>query len=179
MCVALAKDVLKEELLQELRAALDGLNLTSKHKRENVTFGKAGTSYTVTFHNTGKTVTRHATDWSGTVFERVSDLVCSPMGSCDYVVVQRYPSGHIGIGKHKDNEMEGRTIIGLSIGATRTLVMHPPPWEAKTGQKPIAIPLPDNSVYEIRPPTNRYWMHEIPLDPNSTGVRYSLTFRNK
>lgn len=78
--------------------------------------------------------------------------------------------------KHKDNEMDDRLICGLSLGATRTLVMYPPSFNKKDIE-PIKIELPHNSLYVIEDPTNRYWMHSIQQDNDVEKVRYSLTFR--
>lgn len=87
-------------------------------------------------------------------------------------IIQRYPSGRVGIKPHRDKGLSiGSTICGFSFGATRMLVMR------RYGHEPITIPLYPGSLYILHPPTNDHWTHSIDLD-DTTEPRYSLTFRN-
>ena len=86
-------------------------------------------------------------------------------------VIQRYPSGKVGIKKHRDKEMKlGTTISGLSLGATRKLKLE-------YYDKNIEKDLLSGSLYVLNPPTNSYYTHCIEKD-STTEPRISLTFRN-
>jgi hypothetical protein len=141
-------------------------------KRRNVTYGDGGLTYAVNFPG-GKTAKRVAAEWPSYIIpikEQVEDLINQ---KCNICVLQEYPSGKVGIKPHRDKEMTpGTTIAGVSIGEERILVMG-------TWSNPDAysIPLPSGSLYVLNPPTNDGWSHSIKRD-GSTGVRYSLTFRN-
>lgn len=140
-------------------------------RRVNQTYGDDGLIYRINFQ--GKITERPAQSWNKVPLlkylrDYVSELTRNKYTIC---VVQRYPSGKIGINPHKDKEMIlGTTIAGLSFGAERTLVMG-------RGEKNIEIPLPSGSLYVMNPPTNTYWTHSIKKD-NSSIIRISLTFRN-
>lgn len=158
---------------------LEQMEWTRGRRREHKDFGAKGTSYELKFGGYRgipvKTIHRDVTDWENEpLLLKIKD---DPLLSdCDYCVVQRYGDGNIGMKRHKDDEMGRRSIYGLSLGATRTLTMYPPPFN-KTDKDPIRISLPHNSLYIISNTTNKYWMHSIEEDPNVLDVRYSLTFR--
>ena len=86
-------------------------------------------------------------------------------------VVQRYPSGKVGIKPHRDKEMtKGTTICGVSVGETRVLTIN--------GKKNINLSLNPGSMYVFNPPTNTYNTHCIQKKDDTKGPRISLTFRN-
>lgn len=96
---------------------------------------------------------------------------------CNFCVIQRYPNGRIGINPHKDREIPDHSLIcGMSLGTTRILRFIPPPW-LKDTEAEVDIPLDAGSLYIMRPPTNKYWMHSIVKEPEITEPRISLTFR--
>lgn len=74
--------------------------------------------------------------------------------------------------RDENDDMEGRSIYGLSLGATQALVLRSPPFNKKD-IIPMKIPLPHNSLYIILPPINKYWMFSIEEDPSVRDVRYS------
>jgi len=92
-----------------------------------------------------------------------------------YCSVMKYPNGSVGISPHKDKEMSGKMICGVSIYDSgyqdeyRELVMQ-------NGKKRHVFSLTQGSLYIIYNPTNNYWMHSIPKN-NSKRARISLTFR--
>lgn len=151
-------------------------------RRANFTFGDTKSdgsmiSYTVQFKN--NTVTRVATPWSiplkkgqSPLLKIYKDRLEQLTGSrYNYVVVQYYPSGKVGINPHRDKEMRsGTDIAGVSLGATRDLVMI-------RNFKEQAIYLTHGSLYVLKPPTNDYWQHSIPKDDEIQGARISLTYR--
>lgn len=158
--------------------SLEQMRWNRGKRREHKDYGVVGTSYTLKFGGYNrvptKVVQRDVLDWSNEPYILGARDVSCP--DSDYCVIQRYNDGTIGIGKHKDNEMDSRPIFGMSLGATRTLVLYPPVFN-RIDRDPIRISLPHNSLYIIHPPTNKYWMHAIESDMNVTDVRYSLTFR--
>jgi hypothetical protein len=147
--------------------------------RVNQTYGDPGVSYTL--HIRGTTIVRKATDWN--TFPELFDLKCKVEEITDskynYCVIQRYPSGKVGIKKHRDREMtSGTTIAGLSIGAQRELIMYPDVRAIGSfSNKPINIKLNSGSLYVFNPPTNDYWLHSIEPDLSISKPRISITFR--
>lgn len=143
------------------------------NRRTSVIFGDKGKKYVVNFmHSTRIT---ECLPWES--IPSLSDLkglIEATTGQKYTVcVIQRYPSGLVGIAPHRDKEMiEGTMIVGLSLGATRTLSF------SSFGQYSISMPLPSGSLYVMNHPTNQYWLHSIVPDPNITTSRISLTFRN-
>lgn len=149
----------------------------SSGRRSNQTYGDDGLFYRVDFGARGSAV-RVARPWQEIpLLPQLRDYVTNITGErYNICVVQRYPSGRVGIAPHRDHEMRhGTTICALSFGAVRTLVMSPPAF--LPSEAALTIPLASGSLYAIRPPTNDYWAHSIEKD-QSTGPRYSLTFRN-
>lgn len=151
-------------------------------KRTSFTFGNDGLCYSINFkgygNNQSNTVVRVAAKWDSipllpTIRDHISTLTGKKFTYC---VLQFYPSGKQGIKPHKDREMiPGTSIVGLSLGATRTLTMIPPKF---LDMEPVNIKLSDGCLYSMNPPTNDYWMHSIPVDESVSGYRISLTFRN-
>lgn len=150
-------------------------------KRINFTFGDDGVDYKVTFGS--NTIKRVARPWKECPLlkkyrDRLINLTRSKTGY-NYVVVQIYPSGKVGINPHRDKEMkQGTDICGISLGATRDLVLTPSYYPEKEGSTPLIIPLKSGSLYILNPPTNesRGWLHSIPKSAEK-DARISLTYR--
>jgi alkylated DNA repair dioxygenase AlkB len=90
-------------------------------------------------------------------------------------LVNYYRDGNSFIPPHRDNQIsfgERPTIVGLSIGATRTLLL-------KHNNKDVTyeIKLMDNSMFIMAGGSQLYFMHEIPKEPQCHEERWSLTFR--
>jgi alkylated DNA repair dioxygenase AlkB len=139
-------------------------------KRVNQTYGDDGLTYEI--HWYGKTTKRKVYPWSDmnilkTIRDKIQEITNEKYNIC---VVQRYPSGKVGINAHRDKEMKkGTTICGLSLGETRTLSIN--------GKNNINLSLTPGSLYIFNPPTNEYNTHCIDKD-DTTNPRISLTFRN-
>lgn len=145
-------------------------------RRENITFSRVASTYTVSY--SGRTYSRITRSWSEfPIVEVLVDLVQKFTGKTyNYCAIMRYPSGSVGIHTHRDKEMiPGTTICGFSVGASRTLVFHPP---SRISSDDVKIKLGNGSLYVMNPPTNDRWTHEIPVEADVTGVRFSLTFRD-
>lgn len=152
-------------------------------RRSKVIFGNEGMVYSVNFR--GNIANYSVKSWTEfpillEIKKHLEDLTQNTYTCC---VIQRYPSGKIGINKHRDKEMvHGTTIAGISLGTSggdptkrpsRTFVLS-------RGQREIRVSLNSGSLYLICPPTNDYWTHEIPPSPleEESGIRISLTYRN-
>lgn len=89
-------------------------------------------------------------------------------------LINYYPNGKVGVPYHRDKEMGYNSIVGLSLGQTRTLSMRT--WLYDAVNKKYDIKLTSGSLYVIRQPTNEFWQHSILTDKTDKG-RISLTFR--
>ena len=151
-------------------------------RRVNQNYGDDGLSYTLKFGGYDgkpvKMIERKCLPWADLpVLDGVKGLLYQETRTTyNYCVVQRYPSGRVGINPHKDKEMRpGTCIAGLSVGATRTLTLTPPRYNKKD-KFSLQIELPPGSLYIFKDPTNRHWQHSIEKD-ETTEPRISLTFR--
>lgn len=141
----------------------------SQFRRVNRTFGDSGLVYVVKFRDVE--IHRPTVAWREDLLAVKGRIEAMTGDVYNVCVVQRYPSGKIGISPHRDKEMKrGTTIAGVSLGETRTLTIS-------RGWKKHQIALTSGSLYIMHPPTNDTWSHSIDKD-DSTGVRLSLTFRN-
>ncbi len=164
--------LLDAELAQTWYSYLYGL-FAHDNKRTSLLFGDTGIIYKVAY---GDTETRRLVmPWTDlpalselkSLIEKITDqkyTVC---------IVQYYPTGKVGIGKHKDKEMvPGTRIAGLSIGAKRTISF------TRASYNPINIELESGSLYVMNPPSNDRWLHSIVKDSKIKEGRISLTFRD-
>ena len=169
-------------LFQHLEANVPWAAVITPGRRVNQNYGEKGVSYKLVFGP--RVIERKVLPWGpesgspGTVLwaikERLTALTGAPY---NYVVVQRYPSGKVGIKAHRDKEMrKGTDISGISLGATRTLTLSPPRYNQRD-TTPLQISLTPGSLYILKPPTNDHWTHSIEKEPQVTGVRISLTYR--
>ena len=158
---------------------LEQMEWKNGQRREHKDYGDKGAFYDLKLGGYSgypyTTIHREVTNWENEplLLNAKNNL---PTKECNYCIVQRYKDGSIGMNRHKDNEMEERPIYGLSLGATRTLVLYPPSFNS-IDKTPVRIPLPHNSLYTLLYPTNKYWMHCIEEDTSIKDVRYSITFR--
>ena len=166
-------EYLEKEVVWNTRGTFPGK--ASNTRRIDQNYGDDGVSYTVNFKN-GST-TRVCKKWLEPLKklrDKLSKVTNSPYNYC---VVQRYPSGKIGISPHRDKEMNANTdIAGISLGATRELIMLPPHYN-KQDTEQISYKLTPGSLYVLKPPTNSHWAHCIEKDEKVKDVRISLTFR--
>lgn len=93
----------------------------------------------------------------------------------NFALVNYYPNGKAGIGKHSDNEpcMDlTKPIACLNFGATRKLIFR-----EKEGNEVKQLTPEHESLYVMYDPTNQKWTHEIPSDYKVKDPRISITFR--
>jgi alkylated DNA repair dioxygenase AlkB len=90
-------------------------------------------------------------------------------------LINYYKDGNSCIAPHRDNVKSFGvypTIIGLSVGETRTLKL-----KHKTKDISYTVELEDNSLFIMAGSSQEYFLHEIPKEENRVGERWSLTFR--
>jgi len=98
---------------------------------------------------------------------------------CNYVYINRYPTGTIGMNKHRDKEVTGEKpiIAGISLGSVREIQFTPDNFIPEEMPKKISFSLDHGSIYVMNYPTNSFWLHEILKQTKVYGSRISLTFR--
>lgn len=116
---------------------------------------------------------RKARGWPE-ILEYLRERVSAYTGDVyNFCVVQRYPTGKVGIQPHRDREIaSGTSICGLSLGATRKI-------QFLQGEVCHEFELRPGSLYIMKPTTNDIWAHCIPKQPEVVETRLSLTFRTK
>lgn len=98
----------------------------------------------------------------------------------NFVLINRYPNGNIGIGAHRDKEEnlgDSPSIAGISLGSMRDIIFEANYFIPQEYPKKIELSLDHGSVYVMYHPTNKYWTHEIPKRTKIFKSRISLTFR--
>lgn len=146
-------------------------------KRVNANYGDPGVSYQLKIRDA--IIDRKVLPWKELpILELVRDrLINLSKSKYNYCVVQRYPSGNVGIKAHRDKEMKsGTDIAGVSLGSKRTLILYPPNYNG-VNTMAVKLELPPGSLYILKPPTNDHWTHSIEKDGTVTAPRISLTFR--
>lgn len=156
-------------------------DISIKRRRTKFIFGDPGLVYSVEYWNSGNPNTTYtkAISWTDLpclipIKEIIERTIIPSRPKFNFCAIQLYPSGEVGINPHRDKE--GTIIIGLSLGATRTLELTPPSF--LDGEPKICEELGHGSLYVFLPPTNDYWLHSIPKDHRVKEPRISLTFRN-
>lgn len=138
---------------------------TNQKKRQSLSFGDEGVTYTLYIRK--KAIVRVCKPWIEDLLE-LKKLI--PFES-NYAVIQYYPNGKYGIIPHRDKEtLQGTVISGVSLGVPRKLIL------SRFDNK-VEINLLHGSLYNLEPPTNDFWSHSIEKDPNITKPRMSITFR--
>lgn len=166
-----------EEAFKILEKRVPWSNLITQNHRVNQNYGDDGLKYVVKIKD--KEIHRVCRPWKEQpILQEIKESLEKTTGvTYNYCVVQRYPSGKVGINPHRDKEMKkGSLIAGISLGVTRKLCMIPPTWNQKD-KGAVEFELNAGSLYVLKPPTNDHWQHSIERDATVKGVRISLTFR--
>lgn len=98
----------------------------------------------------------------------------------NFVLINRYPSGKVSIGPHRDKEDslgDCPTIAGVSLGCMRDIHFEASYFMPQEMPKKIELSLDHGSIYVMYHPTNKHWTHAIPAIPRINKSRISLTFR--
>lgn len=91
-------------------------------------------------------------------------------------LVNYYPDGRSTMGFHRDDTagLAPNTGVAIvSLGATRTLVFRQREFPDQT----VTFPLSSGSLLYMPPAVQDTWQHGVPEEPEATGGRISLTFR--
>jgi alkylated DNA repair dioxygenase AlkB len=108
------------------------------------------------------------------ILQGLEEMVTVPLiNSC---LINYYRDGQSCIHPHRDNKDsfgERPTIVGLSIGATRTLVLK----HIHDKSVRYEIKLKDNSMFIMAGGSQLHFLHEIPKEDECQDERWSLTFR--
>lgn len=149
-------------------------DMANKNTKQSFGLGAVGIEYKA---DNEKTFTEY--DWScipelGKVVEKLNNKYGG--GGINYVVVMKYSNGSIGMGPHKDKEAGSSLITGISLGeSSRKLKLA-----EGYGHGVHVQQLLPRSIYQLRPPTNEYFTHEILESDDGihdTTERWSLNFR--
>lgn len=157
--------------------------LAQEPRRTTVLLGDPGIIYTIRYRDEERHRMVIPWDQIPALFELKTLIEEVTHQRYTVCVIQRYPNGSIGIGPHRDKEMvSGTRIVGLSLGATRTLEftrpdLNPGVVSIPTELESLQLPLPPGSLYVMHPPTNQKWRHSILRASKMIGPRISLTFR--
>jgi hypothetical protein len=103
---------------------------------------------------------------------QLSSITIPKINSC---LINKYPTGENFIAPHRDSPQsfgDEPTIIGLSIGSTRTIHFL----RNDDDTKNFSFNLESGSIFIMAGSSQKKYLHTIKKN-NSYGVRYSLTFR--
>ena len=98
----------------------------------------------------------------------------------NFVLINRYENGMQSIGFHRDKEKclgNEPDIIGISLGADRLFRFKCENFLPEKIPKNFELILEHGSLLAIYHPTNKYWMHSVPISTKVKDIRISLTFR--
>jgi alkylated DNA repair dioxygenase AlkB len=119
-------------------------------------------------------------------FEGIESVQYPTINSC---LINKYVGGDNSIRAHRDNQTSfgpTPTVIGVSLGEEREIVfkriIYDPERmssikEDRENPEEIRIKLKSGSMFVMGGEVQKYYSHEIPKCKDSTGTRYSLTFR--
>lgn len=153
---------LRETAPWEQKKAAFGHNqprLTASYGDDGVTYLYSGTTNT-------------ALPWTPTLLE-IKQKVEAVQGRYNYVLLNRYRSGHDSVGLHADDEPGMGNVIGsLSLGATRTFrIRHNKTKETRNFQ------VGHGTLIIMAGTMQEFWKHEVPKTTEIVGERINLTYR--
>ena len=103
----------------------------------------------------------------------IQDIIIPQINSC---LINKYSKGENFIAPHRDSALsfgENPTIIGLSVGETRTIDFIR---NDKVNKPEFSFNLESGSIFIMSGSSQRFYQHSI-RKSFSENVRYSLTFR--
>lgn len=167
------EEIRSKDLYQQLsNYKYQDLNLHFKGKvftpkRKVLAFGDPGISYSFS----GTTI--KAEPWTPTLLDIKKDIQDKTGDEYNFVFINFYPDGEAKMGLHKEIEQDTMpvTIPTLSIGSSRVMQF------SRKDYFPHRVTLDSGSLLLMQPPTNEFWSHEIPAEPDVTEPLFTLTFR--
>ncbi len=129
------------------------------------------------------------TPWIERLRDHCQELISQPL---NHILIQRYLDGMGYISPHSDKTLDiqrGTAIVGLSLGATRTMILQPKVSDDGAREKSVHLELPHGSLFILGWETNQQFMHGINRDKRAIedrredelrdgGERISLTMRH-
>src|SRR5277367_2121709 len=94
----------------------------------------------------------------------------------NFVLINYYESGLIGLGHHRDNEPGLRVdspIVSISLGQPRDFEIK----SCYTQTPPIKLRLQSGSYLALNPPTNQHFSHALLPDSKALKPKLNLSFR--
>ena len=162
-----------EEVLTTTYWSLDTLTIAGKQivsNRKTAWYGKEPFNYTYSGQ------LHIALPWNETIeklHQKIEQTTNQSFNSC---LLNLYENGSQGMGWHSDNEPELNPfspIASLSLGTERHF-----DFKHKTTAEKIRLSLGNGSLLVMHPPTQKFWLHQIPKSSTIHTQRINLTFRN-
>ena len=138
--------------------------------RDTAWFGEPGTSYVYSG------ILNEPLPWTATLLELKHKV--EVFSECEFnsLLINRYESGKDKVSWHADDEPElgsDPIIASLSLGGTRDFQLRPKDKSRETS----TVPLVGGSLLLMKPPTQKFWEHQIPPRSRIDSPRLNLTFR--
>jgi len=91
------------------------------------------------------------------------------------ILINKYVGGKETIGKHSDDErfLDKAGVVSISYGASRKFRIR----EKSSNIVVKDIQTSNNIIIHMKGNFQKEFTHEIPIEPNVAGIRYSFTFR--
>jgi len=135
-------------------------------------FGDNGKTYTYSG------ITMHPNNWSKELLEVKSQIESKLNKTFNSLLINQYRDGNDNMSWHADDERElGSEVLiaSVSFGAIRDFQLK---HKIEKSENKINISLEDGSLFIMFPPTQEYWVHQIPKRKKVISPRINLTFRN-
>ena len=126
-------------------------------------------------------ITLSAKSWTP-ILKKLRDDV-SKAANCEFnfVLINRYKDGLDKMGEHRDDEKELdplASIASLTFGSERDFYFkHVDHKRGNKSEPVVTVKLEDGMLLLMRPPTNKFWYHALPVRKKCKDFRINLTFR--
>lgn len=161
-------------LLNKIPWQQDTINMYGKEHplpRKTAWYGNAGKSYTYS----GIKMDPH--DWNAELLSIKNKIEETAKIQFNSLLLNLYENGNHNVAWHADDEKElGNEVIiaSVSFGHTRDFQLK---HKTDSEVERITLPLEHGSLLLMLPPTQKYWLHQIPKRKNVLDPRINLTFR--
>ncbi|XP_013786251.1 DNA oxidative demethylase ALKBH2-like isoform X2 [Limulus polyphemus] len=145
--------------------------------RKQVSYGDPGLSYKFS----GNSIP--ALPWTPLMLELRDVVTKLTDHTYNFVLINRYKDGNDHMGEHRDDEKDldpNSPIISLSFGQPRDFIFRHKDARGKNALKkiePVKLVLENGSLLVMKPPTNNFWYHSLPIRKRAMQTRINLTFR--
>jgi hypothetical protein len=165
-------DFLPKEIADNLFDYL--IVLFENQARANIIYGNAGMIYNLTYFGNSHSIEVLAWESCPLLLpvKNLVELTTKEKFNC--CTIHYYGDGSQGIGAHRDKEIVSGSICGLSLGTIRELSFE----QINSKNKVLNLALNPGSLYVMKDPTNRNFLHSIVKNYKIKKSRISITFRN-